>query len=269
MGIGEHITGSLYSNGPALNNIFKSNFFINLEDFTLKKNITVNITSNNKPLLKIIKNNIGYYHPNNILDALFKLNNTQKTIRIIDKNKQHHILYTLKENLFIKSIFERISNHIKINKIKTIKITTLNNNIISSKSFIFTYFNFSKIIKYNTLHIKTNNVLFVAKNNNIINNKKFYINKIKFNLHISKNVVLDFEKLKNTFSNKLISNIKIKGVLQLKQLTNFNIKSIRYTDTNDLKKYIFKESEYKLIIKYRKMNKVIYPKTRIPISKKI
>lgn len=41
------------------------------------------------------------------------------------------------------------------------------------------------------------------------------------------------------------------------------LKEIKSDETKNLQKYIFKESRYKLIIKFKKINKIIYPRTNI------
>ena len=146
---------------------------------------------------------------------------------------------------------------------------------IKSLDFLFPINNSFKIIKIQNIeeddaftYINT-----LTETQQLLITKKYYT---LFNEDFKDNIKHDTD-IQLQYNKQTPIRISVfKGVIYnftLNKLNNFKLPSNNNFPepviTNDLKKYIFKESKYKLIMKFRKMNRVIYPKTSIPTNTKL
>jgi len=148
--------------------------------------------------------------------------------------------FNVSSNIFL--LKEKISDCNKSNG-TVLKLINFSNFNVSSNIFILK----EKISDNSTSNNgdKINSIAFIASN--IIHNIGKKINQINIfnlNFYISKTIGVKI-------------NFISKGML----IKKFD--EIKSEETNDLKNYIFRDNRYKLIIKHRKINKIIYPKTHI------
>jgi len=162
------------------------------------------------------------------------------------------ILYYLEqENYSNKSIGIKSLNFLPPinNSFKIIKIQNI------EKDDVFTYINTLTEIQQ----------LLIIKKYHTFSDKDF-----NDNIEHDTDIQLQYNKqtpIKISIFKGVVYNFTLNKLNNFKSSSNNNFPKSVITD--DLKKYIFKESKYKMIVKFRKINRIIYPKTSIPTNTRL